>query len=140
MKKKRRYLIIQSIIMVLLAALLIGAVVGASIDGAAARAADPSAGIFSRETAAERLRPLVPLFMAAGGSTAAGLLLRVKNEDSLKPSKGGKTVNRAPGGKTVGVVLLLAAAAMIAAGVLNGSARDVFGKAVRICAECVGLG
>ena len=25
-------------------------------------------------------------------------------------------------------------------GVLNGGARDVFAKAVRICSECIGLG
>ena len=29
---------------------------------------------------------------------------------------------------------------LIAAGMRNGSAKDVFGKAVKICTECVGLG
>jgi hypothetical protein len=38
------------------------------------------------------------------------------------------------------MVLLIAAIALIAAGVFNGSARDVFGKAVKICTECIGLG
>ena len=38
-----------------------------------------------------------------------------------------------------GVVLALAVA-LIVAGVRNGSAADVFGKAVKICTECVGLG
>ena len=32
------------------------------------------------------------------------------------------------------------AVSLIVAGVFNGSARDVFGKAVKICTECVGLG
>lgn len=32
------------------------------------------------------------------------------------------------------------AVCLIVAGVFNGSARDVFGKAVKICTECVGLG
>ena len=38
-----------------------------------------------------------------------------------------------------GAVLALALA-LIVAGVCNGSAGDVFGKAVKICTECVGLG
>ena len=33
-----------------------------------------------------------------------------------------------------------AAALLLAAGLFNGSAGDVFGKAVKICTECVGLG
>ncbi len=36
--------------------------------------------------------------------------------------------------------LLAAAVCMIAAGILNGSAGDVFAKAIRICTECIGLG
>ena len=36
--------------------------------------------------------------------------------------------------------LLVLAVVLIVAGVFNGSARDVFGKAVKICTECVGLG
>ena len=35
---------------------------------------------------------------------------------------------------------VVAAALLLAAGLFNGSARDVFGKAVKICTECVGLG
>ncbi len=37
-------------------------------------------------------------------------------------------------------LLLIAAAGLILAGIFNGSAQDVFNKAVRICTECVGLG
>ena len=36
--------------------------------------------------------------------------------------------------------LLILALVLIAAGVQNGSAMDVFGKAIKICTECVGLG
>ena len=35
---------------------------------------------------------------------------------------------------------IVLAVALIIAGICNGSARDVFGKAVKICTECVGLG
>ena len=38
------------------------------------------------------------------------------------------------------VATVVAAAAFILAGVLNGSARDVLIKAIHICTECVGLG
>jgi len=38
------------------------------------------------------------------------------------------------------IALLVLAALMIVTGVINGSAWDVFGKAVKICTECVGLG
>ena len=37
-------------------------------------------------------------------------------------------------------VLIIAASAMIIAGAMNGSARDVLYKAAKICTECVGLG
>ncbi len=42
--------------------------------------------------------------------------------------------------RTLRIALLVLALVLIAAGVFNGSARDVFGKAVKICTECVGLG
>ena len=42
-------------------------------------------------------------------------------------------------GALLAVVLALAVV-LIITGVFNGSARDVFGKAVKICTECVGLG
>ncbi len=38
------------------------------------------------------------------------------------------------------VIVIIAAAAFIIAGTLNGSARDVLYKAVTICTECIGLG
>ena len=37
-------------------------------------------------------------------------------------------------------LLFVAAAGMILAGILNGSANDVLQKAIRICTECIGLG
>ena len=42
--------------------------------------------------------------------------------------------------QTLRTALLILACVLIVAGVFNGSARDVFGKAVKICTECVGLG
>ena len=53
-----------------------------------------------------------------------------------------KEKKNSPAGKTrlLRTALLVLAVALIIAGVFNGSARDVFGKAVKICTECVGLG
>ena len=42
--------------------------------------------------------------------------------------------------KPLQIILILAAIAMIAAGILNGSMRDVWGKAIILCRECVGIG
>lgn len=140
MKNIRLFLIIQSILCFLLAVLLIAAVVGIYREGAALRADDPLAVIFSREIVAQRLLFIAPLFFAVVGMAAAGLILGAKDENGLKPVKSGKVENRAPGGNTVQKVLLIAAVVLILAGIFNGSARDVFGKAVKICTECVGLG
>ena len=140
MKNNRIFLIIQSILCLLLAALLIIAVIGIYRSGSAARAENPLAWIFTREIVAERFRPIAPLFFAAVVLTAVGLILGVKDENGLKPVKSGKVENRAPVGKTLRTVLLIAAVVLIVAGVFNGSARDVFSKAVKICTECVGLG
>lgn len=38
------------------------------------------------------------------------------------------------------LALLALSAALIVLGVLSGGARDVWAKAVKICAECIGLG
>ena len=161
MKNARLFLIIQSILYILLAGLLIAAVIGIYQDGAALRAEDPLAAIFSREIAAKALRKIAPAFFGAVGITVAGLILGVKSEEetgeegdgSVSPVSWGKrrhrTVpcllpgiaeNKVSGAKKVRMVLLIAAIALIAAGVFNGSARDVFGKAVKICTECIGLG
>ena len=42
--------------------------------------------------------------------------------------------------KIIWAVLVAAAIVLIVFDVLNGGARDVFAKAVKICSECIGLG
>ena len=39
-----------------------------------------------------------------------------------------------------GLILLAAAAALIAAGIVLGQNADVLKKAVRVCLECIGVG
>ena len=42
--------------------------------------------------------------------------------------------------KIIQGILFALAAALIAAGILNGGAGDLLAKAVLICTECIGLG
>lgn len=42
--------------------------------------------------------------------------------------------------KIIWAVLVAAAIVLIVFGVINGGARDVLAKAVKICSECIGLG
>lgn len=140
MKKVRLFLFIQSLLCVLLAAVLISAAIGICIDGLPALAGNPSAAIFTQEIAAERFRAAAPLFCACAVLTAAGLFLGIKDDNSLMRAVAVKAENRAHGGKTLRTALLAVAAVLIAAGILNGSAGDVLDNAVKICAECIGLG
>ena len=72
-----------------------------------------------------------------------GIALGAKDPKAGKPA--GKAACAPPAAelKNAGVIraaVVVAAAAFILAGVLNGSARDVLIKAIHICTECVGLG
>ncbi len=132
----------QSAVCILLALLHIAAVIRVYRGGLTAREEDPLAWIFSREIVAQAFHPLAPLFFASIGLTASGLIRVLRDENSRKPVKVGNVENRAPSGKVkiLQMALLIAAIVLIVAGIFNGSARDVFAKAVKICTECVGLG
>ena len=59
---------------------------------------------------------------------------------ALRTAGAGKDAH---GGKQVmilRIVLIAAAIALIILGICNGSANDVFVKAINICTECIGLG
>ena len=140
MEKRKWYLALQSIICILLAVLLIVAVIGIYRGGIAAHEENPLTWLFSREIIAERFRPIAPIFFAGIGLAVGGMVFGVKDENGPESVKSGKVENRAPAGKVLQTVLLIAAAMLIVAGVFNGSAQDVFGKAVKTCTECVGLG
>ncbi len=140
MDRNKLFLAVQTAVCILLAALLIIGVLGIFREGKAAQQEDPLTWIFSREMVEERLRPIMPLFFAAVVLTAVGLLMGAGDEGAAGPAEGGKVENLAPGGKKLQRALLLAALVLLVLGVFNGSAGDVFGKAVKICTECVGLG
>lgn len=142
MDRRRIFLIAQSAMYIVLAVMLSAAAIGIYREGFALKAENPLAWTFSREKVAECFRPIRPLFYLTVAMSLGGLILNVRHDEGLKPVKGGPIRNKGPAarGKAVRTVLLVAAVCLLAAGVFNGSAHDVFGKAVKICAECVGLG
>ena len=71
---------------------------------------------------------------------AAKAQLRQEKAGGVKPEAAEKKPDRSGAVRLLRIALLVLAVVLIAAGVFNGSARDVFGKAVKICTECVGLG
>ncbi len=117
MDRRRVFLIIQSAMYVLLAVLLSAAVIGIYREGIALKAENPLAWTFSREKVAECLRPIRPLFYLAAGVSLGGLILNAKHDEGLKPVKGGQVRNKGPAswGKTVRIVLLVAAVCLLAA-------------------------
>ena len=126
-----------------LAVLLAAGAVGIYLEGTARVAENPQESIYTAERAAEKLAPAVPLLIAAAALAVLGIALGAKDPKAGKPA--GKDACAPPGAelKNAGVIraaVVVAAAAFILAGVLNGSARDVLIKAIHICTECVGLG
>lgn len=78
MTKTKLFLLIQSALCVLLTILLAAAAIGIYREGAANRAEHPLEPIYTREKAAERLAPILPLFFGALGLTVTGLLLDIR--------------------------------------------------------------
>lgn len=142
MKRGRALLLLQTVLCVTLAVLLAAAALSIYREGSAEKADHPLAQIYTRERIASRLLPLLPLLLLSAGVSAAGAALQIRHEEGLGPVKGGRVPPRASaaGEKTLRWLLLAAALLLITAGVLNGGTRDVLGKAIKICTECVGLG
>ena len=145
MNKKKLLLIVQSLLCVILVVMLAVAALGIYRNGRALQTADPLSPIYSREIVADALKPVLPLLVLGLVLTGIGLVLGIRDERAEKaeglkiaPVKKEKRPQRAS--RLLRAALLVLAIVLIAAGVFNGSARDVFGKAVKICTECVGLG
>lgn len=146
MKKETVFLALHALLWILLAALAAAAILRLYGEGAARReAGDALAWIFTRDSLSAALLPLVPLFLAALGMAAAGLILGIRAEGARRPARPAAVrmppVRHSP--RRIGVLraaALVLAAAAIAAGILNGGMRDVLVKAVNLCTECVGLG
>ena len=149
MNKNRPFLIIQSTLYVLLMAALAGATIQLYLTGLAEKAVDPLSWIFTRENVGAILLgfPVLPLFILCLGMTVACLALGIKDEKGEKPVRLVTAATYRPSTAPnparltlVRRVTFALALVFIVVGVFNGSALDVFGKAIKICTECVGLG
>ena len=141
MTRTRMYLILQAMACALLTALLAASAISIYLEGAARKTEHPLEPIYTRETVAEKLAPLAPLFFASIGLTAAGLVLGIKEEEKgSSVLSAPKPLKRPAHPGAIQTVLILVALALIVAGVLNGSAWDLLVKAINICTECIGLG
>ncbi len=163
MKRTKLLLLLQSLLCVALAVLLAAAVIGVCREGLALKAADPLSWIFTREKLAAALRPILPLLVMSLVVTVAGLVFGIRGDSGNRPAQEkrprrtseavkaqswaekevgirGKATRAPQKMRILRIALLALAVCLIIAGVFNGSARDVFGKAVKICSECVGLG
>ena len=148
MDKKKAFLLIQSVLCILIALLLAVFALIIYFKGVAAKAADPTAWIYSRELAGKYILPMLPLFAVTLIMALAGIFMGIRDEKQDLPVKDvemkkntseGESVKRGKD-KIIRLVILAVALIFIVIGILNGSARDVLFKAVTICTECVGLG
>ena len=87
MTRTRIYLILQALLCVLLVLLLSVSAVTVYREGAARKAEHPLEPIYTREIAAEKTAPIAPLFFAAAGMLAAGLVLGIKDEKADKAAE-----------------------------------------------------
>ena len=141
-------LTIQSVLVIVIFLMLISGFIGIYWEGLAVKEADPLSWIYTREKVAEVLMPVLPVLVAGIILTFFGLVKGIRDENAARPARdaglmlNGKAVQMNESGALLALrgALIIAALVMIAAGVFNGSARDVFAKAVKICTECVGLG
>ena len=106
--------------------------------GLAARAAgELTAPIYTRAKVGAALLRQAPLALAA---LAAFLIPCAPAKEKRGTCDAAMPPEKTEPGRALRLALLVLAAVLLAAGVLNGGMRDVLYKAVKICTECVGLG
>lgn len=143
---KRVLPIVQSILCAALALILIIGALKIYNNGAARRAADPSADIYTAENIAEAAWPALPVFVLLLASAAVCAATGARDEKADRPARVrvdadlSERARLLPSAGYLRLALLLLAAVCIIAGIFNGSLSDVFIKASKICTECIGLG
>ena len=139
--KKKAISLLLALVMLAAAAIII------CREGLALKATDPLSRIYTREKAAQALTPVLPLFALSLIVTVVGVLAGIRDEntdhpalDSVRPLAVRKAMKTRGGIQVLRAALIILSLVLIVSGVINGSAADVFGKAIKICTECIGLG
>ena len=154
MAGKKAFLIAQSLLCALVAGLLASGALRLYAEGAAKQAeGDLFFYMFTRERAGEKLLPVLPFFLIALGLTLVGLVLGIRDERADQPVRDEKllrnlgslrnrAVPQAPSRniRILRAAVIVLAAALIIAGILNGGLADVLAKGAAVCTECIGLG
>ena len=150
---------VQSIICILAVILLTGAAIGIYGKGKAAKAEDPTAYIYTRESAVSAAAPGVFMLIAGFGFSIAGAVMGICDENDDKPASadacgdGMKRAAEAQAAKNpekaaawkgrmykIRLAVLVVSVICIIAGMVNGNMKDILIKAINICTECIGLG
>ena len=143
MNKAKLIMLLQTAACAALAAWLALSAVAIYLDGEAKRAADPMSPIYTRQLVAGRLAVALPLLLVCVGLTVAGRAMGARWTSKSQRGASGPVAYPPENPKRAAAIrasLLVAAVALIVAGALNGSAKDVLYKAINICTECIGLG
>ena len=154
MTRTKLFLIVQAVLCAVIAVLLAAGALSLYLDGAAKQAeGDLFYYMFTRERAAAKLLPILPLLFCAFGLTVAGVILGIRDENAEKPVRDEKllrdlgsirekAVHQQADQKTriLRTAVLVIALILIIIGILNGGLEDVLAKGAAICTECVGLG
>lgn len=142
MKKRNIWLIVQSALCILIAAMLSCSAIRIYLDGSAYQAAGhPTEWIYTREKAVSALIPVLPVFIISLGVNLFCVVKEFKDEEADKPVHDIEFKRNSESKlSVVRWVLMAAAIVFVIMGIQNGSMEDVLVKAIKICTECVGLG
>lgn len=157
----KKFFIVQSVICILAVWMLVFAAVGIYSDGKARKAEDPTAYIYTRESAARAAAPGACLLLVGLGFSIAGWVLGIRDEGADKPVMDvecAPSLTRLRGDQAareeeiqletaiqhkfgkIRLILLAVAIISIIAGIANGNMHAILVKAINICTECIGLG
>lgn len=142
MKKRNIWLIVQSVLCILIAAMLSYSAVRIYLEGSAYQAAGhPTEWIYTREKVLSALIPVLPVFIISLGVNLFCVVKGYKDEEAEKPVHDIEFKRNSESKlSVVRWVLMAAAIVFVIMGIQNGSMEDVLVKAIKICTECVGLG
>lgn len=143
--------VVLTILTIILAAFFIFQVLDIYYTGTAP-ANQPAPGVYvtpvySEETVRTHLAPIMPLFflwlILCAALSAARLFYPVRKKIIEKQAPL-RCISRnhlpSPRTRRLTLLALMCAAALTAAGIMNGGMHEVLVKAIMICSECIGLG